>query len=247
MNDRYPELFRLRSPLLCLATAVALAGCASTPEPFENDPALMQEALNGTGSQRTAMVDPPAATASPDDASGHYCRAPSDHTGQSDVRPRPCAGGQYAQGGRANQWRHRVQLHRPAHRGGDQQRDGRPAARELQHRPGCEGQRQLFHLTTGEQAAGAVDSGDPAVLDRQRHDSPGRPLRHPAVEPGRGRQAGPANARVQAVQRAVGASVPAALYLGHRDAETAQAVRPRQRLPAGGPGAQRAEPGGYPG
>jgi len=65
MNDRYPELSRLRSPLLCLATAVALAGCASTPEPFENDPALMQEALNGTGSQRTAMVDPPAATASP--------------------------------------------------------------------------------------------------------------------------------------------------------------------------------------
>ncbi len=64
MNDRYPELSRLRSPLLCLATAVALAGCASTPEPFENDPALMQEALNGTGSQRTAMVDPPAATAS---------------------------------------------------------------------------------------------------------------------------------------------------------------------------------------
>ena len=65
MNDRYPELSRLRSPLLSLATAVALAGCASTPEPFENDPALMQEALNGTGSQRTAMVDPPAATASP--------------------------------------------------------------------------------------------------------------------------------------------------------------------------------------
>ena len=65
MNDRYPELSRLRSPLLCLATAVALAGCASTPEPFENDPALMQEALNGTGSQRTAMVDPPAATVSP--------------------------------------------------------------------------------------------------------------------------------------------------------------------------------------
>ncbi|MDF2490811.1 MAG: gspD, partial [Pseudomonas sp.] len=65
MNDRYPELSRLRSPLLCLATAVALAGCASTPEPFKNDPALMQEALNGTGSQRTAMVDPPAATASP--------------------------------------------------------------------------------------------------------------------------------------------------------------------------------------
>lgn len=65
MNNRYPELSRLRSPLLCLTTAVALAGCASTSEHFKNDPALMQEALNGTGSQRAAVVDPPAATASP--------------------------------------------------------------------------------------------------------------------------------------------------------------------------------------
>ena len=62
MNMRYPEFSRLRSPLLCLATAVALAGCASTPEPFENDPALMQEALNGTGSQRAPVVDAPVAT-----------------------------------------------------------------------------------------------------------------------------------------------------------------------------------------
>ncbi|TDV58013.1 type II secretion system protein D (GspD) [Pseudomonas graminis] len=58
MNNRTPEFFRLRSPLLCLATAVALAGCASTPERFENDPALMQEALNGTGSQRGPVSDP---------------------------------------------------------------------------------------------------------------------------------------------------------------------------------------------
>ena len=65
MNNRYPELSRLRSPLLCLTTAVALAGCASTSEHFKNDPALMQEALNGTGSQRAAVVDPPAPTASP--------------------------------------------------------------------------------------------------------------------------------------------------------------------------------------
>jgi general secretion pathway protein D len=58
MNNRTSEFFRLRSPLLCLATAVALAGCASTPERFENDPALMQEALNGTGSQRGPVSDP---------------------------------------------------------------------------------------------------------------------------------------------------------------------------------------------
>ena len=57
MNNRYPEFSRLRRPLLCLATAVALAGCASTPERFDNDPALMQEALNGTGSQRGQVSD----------------------------------------------------------------------------------------------------------------------------------------------------------------------------------------------
>ena len=60
MNNRTPEFSRLRSPLLCLAAAIALAGCASTPEPFENDPALMREALDGTGSQRGPAVDPPS-------------------------------------------------------------------------------------------------------------------------------------------------------------------------------------------
>lgn len=57
MNNRYLEFPRLRSPLLCLATAVALAGCATTPERFENDPALMQEALDGTGSQRPPLTE----------------------------------------------------------------------------------------------------------------------------------------------------------------------------------------------
>jgi general secretion pathway protein D len=57
MNNRYLEFPRLRSPLLCLATAVALAGCAATPEHFDNDPALMQEALNGTGSQRPPLAE----------------------------------------------------------------------------------------------------------------------------------------------------------------------------------------------
>jgi len=58
MNNRYLEFPRLRSPLLCLATAVALAGCATTPEHFDNDPALMQEALDGTGSQRLPLAEP---------------------------------------------------------------------------------------------------------------------------------------------------------------------------------------------
>ncbi|WP_240892262.1 type II secretion system secretin GspD [Pseudomonas sp. TMW22091] len=58
MNNRYLEFPRLRSSLLCLATAVALAGCATTPEHFENDPALMQEALQGTGSQRAPLSEP---------------------------------------------------------------------------------------------------------------------------------------------------------------------------------------------
>ena len=58
MNNRYLEFPRLRSPLLCLATAVALAGCATSPEHFDNDPALMQEALDGTGSQRPPLTEP---------------------------------------------------------------------------------------------------------------------------------------------------------------------------------------------
>ncbi|WP_277964810.1 type II secretion system secretin GspD [Pseudomonas sp. RIT-To-2] len=48
----------LRTPLLCLATAVALGGCATSPNhPFENDPGLMHEALNGTGDQRQPVVE----------------------------------------------------------------------------------------------------------------------------------------------------------------------------------------------
>ncbi|RJX77387.1 type II secretion system secretin GspD [Pseudomonas sp. LS-2] len=58
MNNRYLEFPRLRSPLLCLATAVALAGCATSPEHFDNDPALMQKALDGTGSQRPPLTEP---------------------------------------------------------------------------------------------------------------------------------------------------------------------------------------------
>lgn len=47
----------LRTPLLCLATAVALGGCASTHETLDPDNGMLREALQGTGSQRSP-VDP---------------------------------------------------------------------------------------------------------------------------------------------------------------------------------------------
>lgn len=42
----------LRTPLLCLATAVALGGCASAPNNYEQGSDILREALQGTGSQR---------------------------------------------------------------------------------------------------------------------------------------------------------------------------------------------------
>jgi general secretion pathway protein D len=45
--------------LLCLATAVALGGCALPANNPTNDSALMREGLNGTGSQRSALGDTP--------------------------------------------------------------------------------------------------------------------------------------------------------------------------------------------
>jgi general secretion pathway protein D len=52
----------LRTPLFCLATAVALAGCTLPPSKTENDPALMHEALRGTGDQRPVVDDAPLTT-----------------------------------------------------------------------------------------------------------------------------------------------------------------------------------------
>ncbi|SQF99210.1 general secretion pathway protein D [Paucimonas lemoignei] len=43
--------------MLCLATAVALGGCAATPNTYDQDTDMLREALNGTGSQRPP-VDP---------------------------------------------------------------------------------------------------------------------------------------------------------------------------------------------
>ncbi|WP_163029264.1 hypothetical protein, partial [Pseudomonas viridiflava] len=47
----------LRTPLLCLATAVALGGCASRQDTLDPDNGMLQEALQGTGSQRPP-IDP---------------------------------------------------------------------------------------------------------------------------------------------------------------------------------------------
>ncbi|HEX8595805.1 MAG TPA: type II secretion system secretin GspD [Pseudomonas sp.] len=47
----------LRTPMLCLATAVALGGCAFPSSSVDQDDGLMREALQGTGSQRMP-VDP---------------------------------------------------------------------------------------------------------------------------------------------------------------------------------------------
>ncbi|MBN6716982.1 type II secretion system secretin GspD [Pseudomonas capsici] len=52
-----PAIATLRTPLLCLATAVALGGCATTPDSLDPDNGMLQEALQGTGSQRPP-VDP---------------------------------------------------------------------------------------------------------------------------------------------------------------------------------------------
>ncbi len=43
--------------MLCLATAVALGGCATAPNNYDQDSDMLREALNGTGSQRPP-VDP---------------------------------------------------------------------------------------------------------------------------------------------------------------------------------------------
>ncbi len=51
------KIATLRTPILCLATAVALGGCAATPNTYDPDNDMLREALNGTGSQRPS-VDP---------------------------------------------------------------------------------------------------------------------------------------------------------------------------------------------
>lgn len=46
------QFAHLRTPMLCLASAVALSGCASAPNTYDKDNDMLREALEGTGSQR---------------------------------------------------------------------------------------------------------------------------------------------------------------------------------------------------
>ena len=68
------KIATLRTPMLCLATAVALGGCATTPNTYNQDDDMLREALNGTGSQRPPVDPrselPPADAQQPQAASG---------------------------------------------------------------------------------------------------------------------------------------------------------------------------------
>jgi general secretion pathway protein D len=56
---------RLRTPTMGLTAALLLAGCVGPSQAPDNDPALLREALNGTGSQRAGVpVNDPAQQAS---------------------------------------------------------------------------------------------------------------------------------------------------------------------------------------
>ncbi|WPO98443.1 type II secretion system secretin GspD [Pseudomonas sp. HR96] len=65
-------LATLRLPLLGLAVAIALGGCAWPRQESHNDPALMREALNGTGDQ----APPPAALELPSPAPANSAPPP---------------------------------------------------------------------------------------------------------------------------------------------------------------------------
>ncbi|RRV10680.1 type II secretion system protein GspD [Pseudomonas sp. v388] len=51
----------LRLPLLGLAAAMAVSGCTLPGQALDNDPALLNEALDGTGAQRRPVAEPAAA------------------------------------------------------------------------------------------------------------------------------------------------------------------------------------------
>lgn len=63
-----PITARLRTPTLGLTAALLLAGCAVPSQSTDNDPVLMREALNGTGSQRAVLLPSEAVQASSEQA-----------------------------------------------------------------------------------------------------------------------------------------------------------------------------------
>ena len=72
MIDTFPGA--LRTTAFCLATAVTLGGCGTFPEHLDADPALLHEALQGTGSQRPPVA--PAAEQAPLDSTQPSAKTP---------------------------------------------------------------------------------------------------------------------------------------------------------------------------
>ena len=67
---------RLRTPTLGLTAALLLAGCAVPSQSTDNDPVLMREALNGTGSQRAVLL-PSEAVQAPSEQAPSETAAPA--------------------------------------------------------------------------------------------------------------------------------------------------------------------------
>lgn len=71
-----PITARLRTPTLGLTAALLLAGCAVPSQSTDNDPVLMREALNGTGSQRAVLL-PSEAVQAPSEQAPSETAAPA--------------------------------------------------------------------------------------------------------------------------------------------------------------------------
>lgn len=71
-----PITARLRTPTLGLTAALLLAGCAVPSQSTDNDPVLMREALNGTGSQRAVLL-PSEAVQEPSEQAPSETAAPA--------------------------------------------------------------------------------------------------------------------------------------------------------------------------
>ena len=71
-----PITAHLRTPTLGLTAALLLAGCAVPSQSTDNDPVLMREALNGTGSQRAVLL-PSEAVQAPSEQAPSETAAPA--------------------------------------------------------------------------------------------------------------------------------------------------------------------------
>ncbi|MBA1242479.1 type II secretion system secretin GspD [Pseudomonas japonica] len=84
-----PSSFRLRTPLLGLATALTLGGCATPATTLDNDPGLLREALAGTGPARAPlpMASEPISVAAGSDTAGQAPQRQIRAGNQRFIRP----------------------------------------------------------------------------------------------------------------------------------------------------------------